>query len=126
VEDEQAVAIYVPDHGEECYGEGVHFCGRMHSTEITGRLAHEEFDIPFWIWCSRSFKANQSELFDAIVKAKNRRYMTDALPFLLLHLAGIHIPDYREELDILSPQYNEMRPRILKNTTDYDKVKNEN
>lgn len=126
VEDEQAVVIYVPDHGEECYGKGVHFCGRMHSTEITGRLAHEEFDIPFWIWCSRSFKANQSELFDAIVKAKNRRYMTDALPFLLLHLAGIHMPDYREELDILSPQYNEMRPRILKNTTDYDKVKNEN
>ena len=126
VEDEQAVVIYVPDHGEECYGEGVHFCGRMHSTEITGRLAHEEFDIPFWIWCSRSFKANQSELFDAIVKAKNRRYMTDALPFLLLHLAGIHMPDYREELDILSPQYNEMRPRILKKTTDYDKVKNEN
>ena len=126
VEDEQSVVIYVPDHGEECYGEGVHFCGRMHSTEITGRLAHEEFDIPFWIWCSRSFKANQSELFDAIVKAKNRRYMTDALPFLLLHLAGIHMPDYREELDILSPQYNEMRPRILKNTTDYDKVKNKN
>ena len=125
VEDEQSVVIYVPDHGEECYGEGVHFCGRMHSTEITGRLAHEEFDIPFWIWCSRSFKANQSELFDAIVKAKNRRYMTDALPFLLLHLAGIHMPDYREELDILSPQYNEMRPRILKNTTDYDKVRNE-
>ena len=125
VEDEQAVVIYVPDHGEECYGEGVHFCGRMHSTEITGRLAHEEFDIPFWIWCSRSFKAEQSELFNAIVKAKNRRYMTDALPFLLLHLAGIHMPDYREELDILSPQYNEMRPRILKNTTDYDKVRDE-
>ena len=126
VEDEQAVVIYVPDHGEECYGEGVHFCGRMHSTEITGRLAHEEFDIPFWIWCSRSFKTEQSALFDTIVKAKNRRYMTDALPFLLLHLAGIHSPDYREELDILSPQYNEMRPRILKNTTDYDSIKIKN
>ena len=125
VEDEQAVVIYVPDHGEECYGEGVHFCGRMHSTEITGRLAHEEFDIPFWIWCSRSFKTKQSDLFDTIVKAKDRRYMTDALPFLLLHLAGIHTPHYREELDILSPQYNEMRPRILKNTTDYDKVRDE-
>ena len=126
VEDEQAVVIYVPDHGEECYGEGVHFCGRMHSTEITGRLAHEEFDIPFWIWCSRSFKTEQSALFDTIVKAKNRRYMTDTLPFLLLHLAGIHMPDYREELDILSPQYNEMRPRILKNTTDYDSIKMKN
>ena len=123
VENEQAVVIYVPDHGEECYGPGVHFCGRMHSTEITGRLAHEEFDIPFWIWCSHTFMVEQPELFDAIVRAKNRRYMTDAIPFLLMHLAGIHTPDYREELDILSPQYNEMRPRILKNTTDYDKIK---
>ena len=123
VENEQVVVIYVPDHGEECYGPGVHFCGRMHSTEITGRLAHEEFDIPFWIWCSHAFMVEQPELFDAIVRAKNRRYMTDAIPFLLMHLAGIHTPDYREELDILSPQYNEMRPRILKNTTDYDKIK---
>ena len=123
VENEQAVVIYVPDHGEECYGPGVHFCGRMHSTAITGRLAHEEFDIPFWIWCSHAFMVEQPELFDAIVRAKNRRYMTDAIPFLLMHLAGIHTPDYREELDILSPQYNEMRPRILKNTTDYDKIK---
>ena len=123
VENEQAVVIYVPDHGEECYGPGVHFCGRMHSTEITSRLAHEEFDIPFWIWCSHAFMVEQPELFDAIVRAKNRRYMTDAIPFLLMHLAGIHTPDYREELDILSPQYNEMRPRILKNTTDYDKIK---
>lgn len=125
VENEQAVVIYVPDHGEECYGPGVHFCGRMHSTEITGRLAHEEFDIPFWIWCSHTFMVEQPELFDAIVRAKNRRYMTDAIPFLLMHLAGIHTPDYREELDILSPQYNEMRPRILKNTTDYDKIKDQ-
>ena len=125
VESEQAVVIYVPDHGEECYGPGVHFCGRMHSTEITGRLAHEEFDIPFWIWCSHAFMVEQPELFDAIVRAKNRRYMTDAIPFLLMHLAGIHTPDYREELDILSPQYNEMRPRILKNTTDYDKIKDQ-
>ena len=123
VENEQAVVIYVPDHGEECYGPGVHFCGRMHSTEITGRLAHEEFDIPFWIWCSHAFMVEQPELFDAIMRGKNRRYMTDAIPFLLMHLAGIHTPDYREELDILSPQYNEMRPRILKNTTDYDKIK---
>jgi len=123
VENEQAVVINVPDHGEECYGPGVHFCGRMHSTEITSRLAHEEFDIPFWIWCSHAFMVEQPELFDAIVRAKNRRYMTDAIPFLLMHLAGIHTPDYREELDILSPQYNEMRPRILKNTTDYDKIK---
>ena len=125
VEKEKAVVIYVPDHGEECYGPGVHFCGRMHSTEITYRLAHEEFDIPFWIWCSRSFRTDHPELYETIVKAKNRRYMTDALPFLLMHLAGISSKDYRPELDILSTEYREQRPRILKNTTDYDKLEKE-
>ena len=125
VEKEKAVVIYVPDHGEECYGPGVHFCGRMHSTEITYRLAHEEFDIPFWIWCSRSFRTDHPELYETIVKAKNRRYMTDALPFLLMHLAGISSKDYRPELDILSTEYGEQRPRILKNTTDYDKLEKE-
>jgi heptose-I-phosphate ethanolaminephosphotransferase len=125
VENEDAVVIYVPDHGEECYGPGVHFCGRMHSTEITYRLAHEEFDIPFWIWCSHSMMVKEPELYEAIVKAKDRRYMTDALPFLLMHLAGISSKDYRQDLDVLSTEYREQRPRILKNTTDYDKLKKE-
>lgn len=36
-EDEDAIVVYVPDHGEECYEGDVHFYGRMHSTEITAR-----------------------------------------------------------------------------------------
>lgn len=122
-EDEEAVVVYVPDHGEECYGEGVHFYGRMHSTEITARLAREEFDIPFWIWCSHDYMVNNPEVYGDILKARDRRYMTDALPHLLLYLGGISSPSYREDLNILSPRYNEARPRILKNTTDYDKLK---
>ena len=47
--------------------------------------------------------------------------MTDALPHLLLYLAGIETPTYKEEYNILSMKYDEMRPRILKNSADYDK-----
>ncbi len=122
-EDEDAIVVYVPDHGEECYGEGVHFYGRMHSTEITARLAREEFDIPFWLWCSHDYMVNHPALYGDILKARDRRYMTDALPHLLLYLAGISTPHYREELNVLAPGYNEARPRILKNTTDYDELK---
>ncbi|CCX68700.1 arylsulfatase [Prevotella sp. CAG:255] len=121
-EDEDAIVVYVPDHGEECYEGDVHFYGRMHSTEITARLAREEFDIPFWIWCSHSFMVGHPALFNDIVKAKNRRYMTDALPHLLLYLGGISSPHYRDDLNVLSDGYNEKRPRMLKNTTDYDKL----
>lgn len=121
-EDEDAIVVYVPDHGEECYEGDVHFYGRMHSTEITARLAREEFDIPFWIWCSHSFMVGHPSLFNDIVKAKDRRYMTDALPHLLLYLGGISSPHYRDDLNVLSDGYNEKRPRMLKNTTDYDKL----
>lgn len=121
-EDEDAIVVYVPDHGEECYEGDVHFYGRMHSTEITARLAREEFDIPFWIWCSHKYMVGHPSLFNDIVKSKNRRYMTDALPHLLLYLAGIQTPYYRSDLNVIGDEYNENRPRILKNTTDYDKL----
>ena len=51
--------------------------------------------------------------------------MTDALPHLLLYLAGISTPDYHPEYNLISPQYDEMRPRILKGYCDYDKLKKE-
>jgi len=121
-ENKEAVVIYVPAHGEECYESGVHFHGRMHSAEITARLAREEFDIPFWIWCSHSYVVHHPDVFSRIIKAKDKRYMTDALPHTLLWLGGIETHWYRDSLDILSPNYNDYRPRILKNTTDYDKL----
>jgi heptose-I-phosphate ethanolaminephosphotransferase len=63
------------------------------------------------------------QIFKEIVQARNRKLMTDALPHLLLYLAGISAPDYHEEYNVLSPKYDENRPRILKGTTDYDKLR---
>lgn len=121
-ENEDAIVIYVPDHGEECYEGDMHFFCRMHSAKIDARLAHAEFDIPMWIWCSRKYIKKRPEVFRQVVNARNRRFMTDALAHMLLYLGGIHAHDYKEQLNLLSPEYNENRPRILKKTTDYDKL----
>lgn len=121
-ENQDAIVIYVPDHGEECYEGDMHFFCRLHSAAIDSRLAHAEFDIPFWIWCSHKYMVRRPEIYKQIVEARNRRYMTDALPHLLLYLAGIYAPDYHDEFNILSPRYKENRPRLLKGTTDYDKL----
>lgn len=121
-EKEDAIVIYVPDHGEECYEGDMHFFCRMHSAKVDARLAHAEFDIPMWIWCSRKYIKHRPEVFRQVVEARKRRYMTDALPHLLLYLGGIHSRDYKDTLNLLSPKYDEMRPRILKNTADYDKL----
>ena len=121
---EDAIIIYMPDHGEEVFGPGArHFCGRMHDAVITKRLADEEFRIPMWIYCTPKYRKNHPEVFKAIKRAKGKKYMTDATSHLLLGLAGIHSKYYRPEYDLLSPQYNANRKRIIKNTVDYDTIK---
>lgn len=121
--DDDAIVIYTSDHGEECYEGDMHFFCRMHSAQIDSRLAHAEFDIPFWIYCTKTYQQNHPEIFAQIQAARNRRYMTDALPHLLMYLAGIETKDYNERYNLISPRYDNNRPRILKNTTDYDTLK---
>lgn len=118
-----AIVIYMPDHGEECYEDNRGFICRNHSSAIDWPLAHYEFEIPFWIYCSQKYISTHHDIYRQIRKARNKRYMTDALPHLLLYLAGIETPTYNAKYNILSPDYDEMRPRILKNTADYDKLR---
>ena len=117
---EDAVVIYVPDHGEECFEGTRGFICRNHSAAIDYDLARYEFEIPFWIWCSKTFIARHHDLYEQIKAARKRRLMTDALPHTLLYLAGIDAPSYHQQYDVLSPKYQERRPRLLKNQADYD------
>ena len=122
-QNQDAIVIYMPDHGEECYEGNRGFICRNHSAKIDWPLAHYEFEVPFWIYCSRKYIRKHPDIYRQIRKAKDRRYMTDALPHLLLYLAGIQTPTYQAKYNILSPEYDEMRPRILKGTADYDKLR---
>ena len=119
----EAIVIYMPDHGEECYEGDMHFFCRLHSNKIDARLAHAEFDIPFWIWFSNKYAVRHPNIIKQIKQARHKRYMTDALSHMLLYLAGIKTSAYKEEYNILSPAYNEQRKRLLKHTTDYDTLK---
>lgn len=121
-EDKNAIVIYFSDHGEECFDDGFKHFGRNHSAEITPRLAHQEFDVPFWVWCSHDYAVKHPDIFQQVLQSKDRRLMTDALPHMLLYLAGISSKDYNEAYNILSPHYNEQRPRVIKNGVDYDKL----
>ena len=104
---EDAIVIYVPDHGEECFEGSRGFICRNHSAAIDYDLAHYEFEVPFWIWCSKSMIAKHPDLYQEIRAAKDRRLMTD----------------YHEAYNVLSPKYQERRPRILKNQADYDRLR---
>lgn len=121
--DRDAVVIYVPDHGEEVFDSEPYTSGRLHNADIDYRLARNEMEIPFWIWGSPLYRENHPYGWLAIQAAKDRPLMIDALPHLLLYLGGISTPLYRPELNVISPDYNTRRPRILKGTTDYNQLK---
>ena len=122
-EQKEAIVIYMPDHGEECYEGTRGFICRNHSAAIDYDLARYEFEIPFWIYCSPRYIHAHPDVYQRILQARNRPFMTDALPHLLLYLAGIHSRDYHDRYNVISDQYDERRPRILKGTTDYDKLR---
>lgn len=123
-EHQNAIVIYMPDHGEECFNSMDYF-GRNHSATIDYRLAREEFEIPFWIWASEKYRQTHPYGWEAVKRYCHRPYMTDLLPHTLLFLGGIHTKDYRKEYDVLNSAYNEKRPRLLKNQVDYNKLKHE-
>ena len=121
--DEDAVVIYMPDHSEEIFDGEPYIYGRLHSTEIDYRLARNEMEIPFWVWGSPQYRESHPYGWKAIQAAKDRPMMTDILPHFLLYLGGISTPFYREELNVISPKYDQKRPRILKGETDYNTLK---
>ena len=121
--DKDAVVIYMPDHGEEIFDSEPYVSGRLHNADIDYRLAHNEMEIPLWIWGSPLYRKNHPYGWLAIQAAKDRPLMIDALSHFLLYLGGISTPLYREELNVISPDYNVNRPRILKGITDYNQLK---
>lgn len=119
-EDKDAIVIYMPDHGDECYLNDKPILGRNHSAHITYDLAQEEFHIPFWIWCSKPYIKAHPDVFKKVREVKDKPFMTDNISQMLLWLAGIECPWTRNEANPLSDEYDEKRPRVIKNTVDYN------
>ena len=122
-EDDEVIVVHMSDHGEEAFGDGIPMFGRNHSAKVDYRLAHEEFEVPFWIWCSKKYQRRHPDMMKRIKRASSRPFMTDNLSHLLLYLAGISCPEYRSDYNPLEDDYNEKRPRILKGQEDYNLIK---
>lgn len=118
---EEAVVIYMPDHGEEVF-DGIRHFGRLHSSALRPRMVENEFEIPFWIWCSPLYRQRHPGLVRQIEGAADRPFMTDDLPHLLFYLAGISCPGYDETRALVAPAFNAQRKRLLKGVRDYDRL----
>ncbi len=118
---QDVVAIYLSDHGEEIY-DWRNSCYRTNSDYMTPEIARYQYEIPLLFYVSDTFKAKHPALYEEIVAARHKPFIATMMPFVLFHLAGISHADYRPELDILSPEYDESRPRIIREDVCYDEL----
>ena len=62
------------------------------------------------------------DLVRRVQTAKDRPFMTDDLPHMIIALAGISCPYYDPRRDLLSDSFNTRRPRLIKRQYDYDRL----
>ena len=117
--EENAVMVYLSDHGEEVYdyrdSEGR--CGG----ETNKNLLLYQYGVPFVIWCSPIYQERHPETMEAIRGAVDRPFMTDNVCQVLFHLAGIESSYYKPERDLLSDDYKRPK-RLVNRTIDYDAI----
>lgn len=118
---DDAVVVYLPDHGEEVF-DRIHSYGRDHNADVSADIAFSEFEVPFEIWFSPRAKKEHSDIYNAARKAADKAFSTDDLPHLLMGIAGISSPLYDARRDLLNPTFNDSRKRILKRSVDYDSL----
>ena len=118
---QDVVAIYLSDHGEEIY-DWRNSCYRTNSNQMTPEIARYQYEIPLLFYVSDTFNANHPELLSEIQAAQHKPFISTMLPFVLFHLAGISHADYKPSMDILSPEFDEGYPRIIREDVWYDEL----
>lgn len=114
-----AIIIYVADHGERIFDGNDKYGRSLGFSESEVRQQHQ---VPLWFWASEQYIGKRPDIWDAVTKAKGKRYMTDLLPFTIIALAGIHTNMYKPSLDLLSQDYDDSRLRIIRKKKDYDTI----
>ena len=100
-----AIVIYLSDHGEEVYEDGVH---RGHYSHGSMR----QVEIPFVIWTSEAFRKNHAALYERLAAAQHLPFMTDDMIHAILDIMQIETEDYDAAKSLFSPVFNIDRERI--------------
>ena len=94
VEDQDAVVIFLSDHGEEV-------------NDVRELVGHGDessawqHDIPMVIWTSAKFRAEHPEDVRRIQAARDHAWRSDAMIHTVLDLLKIRVPQYEKEKSLL-------------------------
>lgn len=105
---ENTILVYFSDHGQ------VMFDNPQDPTKFGHGLTKEAISVPFMIYASEKFRTENPDIYQNIIKAKDRRIMLDIFAMSFANLMGIKSKWYQEEFDMFSDNYNNDRVRKVK------------
>lgn len=113
-DDTDTLIIYISDHGESVYEKDSKPIGHG-----DGQLNRHMLEIPMIMYGTDRFKENHPELWNKILEAQHRPYMTDDLPHTIMDLLDIRVDGYEDRRSIINSNFNINRNRII-NEKDYN------
>ena len=108
-DDTDTLIIYISDHGESVYEKDSKLIGHG-----DGQLNRHMLEIPMIMYGTDRFKENHPELWNKILEAQHRPYMTDDLAHTIMDLLDIRVDGYDDRRSIINSNFNINRNRIIK------------
>ena len=118
---DDAIGIYLSDHGEEVFDWRDKY-ERTNEDVLMKEIIRYQYEIPLLFFMTDRYQELHPELARQVRNAAGRRFISTDISNVLFHLAGIRTREYKEKHDILSDRYDKKRKRIIRNETDYDKT----
>ena len=118
--DSNTIILYFSDHGDVVYSY-MKQCGRDHAPLYANKVKYQ-YEVPFMIWCSETYKEKYPEQVENIKNAVNRPFLSDNICNMLFNVANIETPYYRDSLDLISPNYKSKK-RVLNHKYVYEDIR---
>lgn len=103
-----AVVVYFSDHGEEMWDTAPAGNRNKQSPEDAAWM-HRQFDVPFMVWMSDTFRQRNPEMVDRLKSSADRPGSLDGLGQMLLQLGGVKSVYTRPEESIISDSYRPLQ-----------------
>lgn len=106
--EDKAVVMYFSDHGEEVYDER-DYMGHGGTTPFL----NYQFDIPFMIWMSDSYKESNVMQVQKLVAHKDCSYTIDDVSHTILDMAGISCSQFVPERSLANEAFEPREERMI-------------
>lgn len=109
---EEAVVVYLSDHGEQIYDGPGHYFGRSFGSARDPESLRNVFQVPLVVWLSDAYRQRHPDVAGLLRHRAHWPVCTADLPYLLYDLAFIGFNYHQPERSLASPAFRPHATRI--------------